>query len=46
MFKLIKGARVFSPDDLGVKDLLIVRDTILAIKEKIPAEEIPWNMEI
>ena len=46
MFKLIKGAKVFSPDNLGVKDLLIVRGTIFAIKDKIPVEEIPWDVEI
>jgi beta-aspartyl-dipeptidase (metallo-type) len=46
MFKLIKGGKVFSPDNLGFKDLLIVNDTILVIKEKILIEEIPWNVEI
>jgi beta-aspartyl-dipeptidase (metallo-type) len=46
MFKLIKGAKVFAPDNLGVKDLLIARGTIFAIKDKILVEEIPWDVEI
>lgn len=46
MFKLIKGARVFCPEDQGIKDLLIGRDTIWEIKENISAGEIPGNPEI
>lgn len=35
MFKLIKNAHVYSPEDLGIKDILICNDKIIEIKNKI-----------
>lgn len=35
MIKLIKGARVYNPDDLGVKDVLVVNNKIAAIHDNI-----------
>jgi beta-aspartyl-dipeptidase (metallo-type) len=46
MFKLIKGGRVFSPDDLGVKDILIAKDTIFLVDDRILPETLPWNFEL
>ncbi|MDH4267511.1 MAG: amidohydrolase family protein [Deltaproteobacteria bacterium] len=46
MFKLIRGGKVFSPDNLGIKDILIVNDTILVVDDRVVPEAIPWNMEI
>ena len=44
MFKVLKNARVFAPEDLGQKDLLVVNDTIVAIEENMP--EIPFEAEV
>jgi len=33
MLKIIKNGKVYSPDDLGQKDVFIVHDTILAVEE-------------
>jgi beta-aspartyl-dipeptidase (metallo-type) len=35
MFTLVKGGRIYNPDDLGIKDLLIVGDKIIQIAEQI-----------
>jgi len=35
MFKLIKNARVYSPKDLGIKDILICNDKIIDIEKDI-----------
>jgi beta-aspartyl-dipeptidase (metallo-type) len=35
MIKILKGGRVFAPDDMGEKDLLIARDFIANIDENI-----------
>ena len=38
MFKLIKNGHVYSPEDLGVKDILLWEDRVIKIGEdlKIP----------
>jgi len=46
MFKLIRGGRIFSPDNLGVKDVLIINDKIYLIDDQILTGNIPWNMEV
>lgn len=38
---LIRNINVYSPEDLGNKDILIGGETILAIEEKIEAENLP-----
>ncbi len=35
MFKLIKNAHVYSPADIGIKDILICNDKIIEIKDNI-----------
>lgn len=42
MIKLIKKARVYSPEDLGIKDVLIIGDKIGAIEEDILLEKNPY----
>lgn len=39
MLKLIKGAAVYGPEDLGVQDVLIADSRILKIAENIPVAE-------
>ena len=34
MFKIIKNGRVYSPDDLGQKDILIANDTIISVEDQ------------
>jgi beta-aspartyl-dipeptidase (metallo-type) len=46
MFKLIRGGRVFSPENLGVKDILIAKDTIFLVRDRIPPETLPWDFEL
>ncbi len=35
MFKLIKNARVYAPDDLGIKDILICNDKVIEVCDNI-----------
>ena len=45
MFTLLQHAHVISPEDLGLKDILLCGEKIAAIEEKI---EIPagWNIKV
>ncbi|MDF2524027.1 MAG: beta-aspartyl-peptidase [Clostridiales bacterium] len=36
MFKLLKGGHCFGPEDMGIKDILIVGNKIYKIEEQIP----------
>ncbi|MGI5921511.1 MAG: beta-aspartyl-peptidase [Syntrophomonadaceae bacterium] len=45
MFKLLKAGHCFTPDDVGIKDILVVNDKICAIKGKILPEHL-WDVEI
>ncbi len=45
MFKLIKNGRVYSPDDLGRKDILIAGEAIAEVADRIPAE-LPFPVEV
>lgn len=36
MIKLLKNGRIFSPEYLGQKDILLIKDTIYKIEENIP----------
>ncbi|MEN6325513.1 MAG: beta-aspartyl-peptidase [Syntrophomonas sp.] len=40
MFKLLKGGHCFAPDDLGVKDILVVNDKIAMIKDDILLDQL------
>lgn len=39
MIKIIKNGTVYAPEYLGKKDILIVKDTIVRIAEKIPVPD-------
>lgn len=39
MIKIIKGARVYAPEDLGAKDILLIGDKIASINENIDIED-------
>jgi len=45
MFKLIKNGKVYSPDDLGWKDILIVNDTIVSVEDHI-STGFPFPVEV
>lgn len=45
MFILLKNGHCFTPDDVGVKDILVVYDKICLIKEEISAEKL-WDVEV
>ena len=34
MFKLMKNAHIYAPEDLGIKDMLLWEDRIIKIGEK------------
>ena len=40
MFKLLKGGHCFSPEDIGIKDILIVGNKIYKMEDDIPQEGI------
>lgn len=44
MFKILKNAQVFAPENLGKKDVLVVNDTIVAIEDALPA--LPFETEV
>jgi beta-aspartyl-dipeptidase (metallo-type) len=46
MLKVIKNGRVYSPDDLGQKDILIAGDTILAVADRLSTESLPFPVEV
>ncbi len=47
MLKIIKGAKIYSPEFLGVKDLLIIGDKIGAIEDNIETNFIqPYKVEV
>jgi beta-aspartyl-dipeptidase (metallo-type) len=46
MLKVIKNGRVYSPDDLGQKDILIAGDTILSVESRVSADSLPWPAEV
>lgn len=41
MFKLLKGGHCFGPEDMGIKDILVVGNKIYKIEEQIPQNIIP-----
>ncbi|AFJ45533.1 beta-aspartyl-peptidase [Shimwellia blattae] len=41
MFTLLSNARIYSPDDLGVRQLLVCRGEIIALDEQIPTLPFP-----
>jgi len=46
MLKVIKNGRVYSPDDLGQKDILIAGDTILSVGNRISTDSLPFPVEV
>jgi beta-aspartyl-dipeptidase (metallo-type) len=46
MFKLIKNGKVYSPDDIGVKDILIAGSTIALIESQIQPEKFPFPIDV
>lgn len=46
MIKLIKQIRTYAPEDLGVKDILLVNDKIVAIEDEITADISGVDIEI
>ncbi len=46
MLKVIKNGRVYSPGDLGQKDILIAGDTILAVADRLSTESLPLPAEV
>ncbi len=45
MFKLLKNGHCMVPDDIGIRDILVVNDKICDIKDKILLEN-PWDVEV
>jgi len=41
MLKVIKNIHVLTPEDLGIKDVLIAGNKIIAIQDKIDIEGVP-----
>ncbi len=46
MLKVIKNGRVYSPDDLGQKDILIAGDTILLVEGRVSTDSLPLPAEV
>jgi len=46
MLKVIKNGRVYSPDDLGQKDILIAGDTILSVGNCVSTDSLPFPVEV
>ena len=46
MLKVIKNGRVYSPDDLGQKDILIAGDTILSVGSRVSTDSLPFPAEV
>ena len=46
MLKVIKNGRVYSPDDLGQKDILIAGDTILSVESRVSTDSLPLPAEV
>jgi beta-aspartyl-dipeptidase (metallo-type) len=46
MLKVIKNGRVYSPDDLGQKDILIAGDTILSVESRVSTGSLPFQAEV
>ena len=46
MLKVIKNGRVYSPDDLGRKDILIAGDTILSVEDRVSTDSLSFPVEI
>ena len=45
MFKLLKKGHCFVPDDIGIKDILIVNDKIGLIRNEISADLL-WDIDL
>jgi beta-aspartyl-dipeptidase (metallo-type) len=45
MLKIIKNGKVYSPDDLGQKDILIANDTILSVEDQV-STDLPFPVEV
>jgi beta-aspartyl-dipeptidase (metallo-type) len=46
MLKVIKNGRIYSPDDLGRKDILIAGDTILSVEDRVSTDSLPSPVEV
>jgi beta-aspartyl-dipeptidase (metallo-type) len=46
MLKLIKNGKIFSPDDIGVKDILIAGSMIVSVEPQISLDKFPFPIEI
>ncbi len=46
MLKVIKNGRVYSPGDLGQKDILIAGDTILLVESRVSTDSLPLPVEV
>ena len=46
MLKVIKNGRVYSPDDLGQKDILIAGDTILSVESRVSTDSLPLPADV
>lgn len=44
MFRLLKNARIFAPEDIGIKDILIVGDKIAAVGEDLDISGISMDI--
>ena len=45
MFTVIKGGQVFAPQDLGIKDILVVGGTIAKLSDRIEPP-VDWDAQI
>ena len=46
MVKIIRNGRVYSPADLGRKDILIAGDTILSVENRVSTDSLPFPVEV
>ncbi len=46
MFKIIRNGTLYSPDDLGRKDILISADKIVAVEDRISTDSLPFPVEV
>ncbi len=46
MLKLIKGGEVYSPDNIGKKDILVTDSKICSISDNINADDFPVKIEV
>lgn len=46
MFKLIKNGMIYSPDNIGVNDILVAGSTIASIEHHIPLDNFPFPIDV